>query len=430
MLYALLMLGLLPAAFLVDHRSPSDDDDDAFSTDGATGEVDDPAAEENGETVGDDARDEEDAEPADFEVPAGTGQWEIACFRPGLDRLTMHSDSADATVSSKEGNGDPTLRIDGDRDQCMVSFRGLDTIPLADISIVVTDRITGEVSTFRLQDVDFGPDDWGDAVDEAGIDPNVPDKGDSLAGGDETGLDPADPATPDSVAPGDPWDAQPLDPTDPERGDVLAAPNPHIGRAVEDVTREVAARRDVASDQVLGPSLGPHASDEADGLDEGDDPRESSEPGSGDWIAFSQSPGVDPADTQADALAPGDPHDPDGAPNRENVAGGGEAATTPGEPDIQDQQGMATPADALTSKAEYSFDAAGTAALIDGFVPGADVLTVVAYVSGGTGALDSDVHPSSDGQDGEVWIGGVLCAVLRAAPHASVADLHVTAACA
>jgi hypothetical protein len=102
MLFAMLLIGLLPAAFMFDGNGAPEGAED----------VDPPEMDRGGPApAGDvgllpdlDEAPEPDAdaeaEPASLEVPAGEDEASIDGFRPGTDRLTLHLRSADATLSS------------------------------------------------------------------------------------------------------------------------------------------------------------------------------------------------------------------------------------------------------------------------------------------------------------------------------------------
>jgi hypothetical protein len=364
MLYALLLLGLLPAAFLIDPASADDDPDDPSAAppdglpDGLVEETVDP-----------------DSPPADLDVPPDADEVAVSGFRPGVDRIVVRLASADADFSTTEEEGDACLRIDcDDDDERMISFRGLAAVPLEDISISVTDPLSGEVTTFRLSDRGVEPTDpddgdtltgggedgvdptdpgVGDTLtggDDPGVDPTDPGAGDSLTGGDDPGLEPTDPALGDTLFAADPGDPPALEPTDPEAGDVTVPADPGDGTAIDPTDPELGDRRVPAAEAGLEPT---------------------------------------------------DPAGPDGL-----------AASAPLE--------------------AFLFDAGrgAPAPVIAGFVPGSDVLAVLADLSAGGADPVVEVHPSQDGADGEVWIGGTLCAVLQGAPHAGPDDLHLATAAA
>ena len=221
MLLTMLLLGLLPAALMIDFGDDNHDDaDDAEpETAGGTGAVVIPhaaggtgaisAPHAAGETHDDqeggaihveapdhthrgdvaqsdtphaagaaatdaetDGAEADGAEPTTLEIPLASGDVTVSDFRPGVDRIDLHlpSNEADFHCSTDE-NGDCSLHIDNDDGSQTVTFAGLHDLPVTDIGVVTTDPSTGTVSRFSLATAAFA-----DApMDDAGIDPSSTD---------------------------------------------------------------------------------------------------------------------------------------------------------------------------------------------------------------------------------------------------------------
>ncbi len=70
-------------------------------------------------------------------------------------------------------------------------------------------------------------------------------------------------------------------------------------------------------------------------------------------------------------------------------------------------------------------DAGRGPANIENFQVGQDVLTVSVDPDEDDGSLDLDVRPSGNGQDGLVFVGGKLVAIIKDAPSASAQDVFI-----
>lgn len=254
MLYALLLLGLLPAAFLIDRPESGDDDDDfgagADTPGGAAPEPDltpgdspgsDPFGLHPPEDAGPgsgpgDMPDEDtgagEGEPATLEIPADAGDVQISGFRPGIDSLTLRLDSADTGfyMSQDSETGDGMLHIENAEGERVVTFEGLDGVPLDDIAITVTDPATGLQTAYSLRAVAGSNAATLDPVEgEAPLDPLDPDAPEIPApGGDDDPLpvDPVDPDAPEVVTPGEDGDPPPLEPEDPDTPTVPVTADP------------------------------------------------------------------------------------------------------------------------------------------------------------------------------------------------------------
>ncbi len=252
MLSALLLLGLLPAAFLFDtgHGHGDDgqddtrDDSDTVAVGAHPDGVDDQAPQlppdhaagdhasqevagqlgglhdshaGDGGTAGEDA----EAAPASLEVPSESGDAQVTGFRPGVDRLTLGFDGTETGfhTGSDPETGAATLHVEDQYGERLICFHGLDSVPLADIDIAATDPLTGTISHLHL--ADFHP-----PADPPALDPIDPAPVPAGSDPSDQPLDPVEPGT--DPTPGNP-DDQPLDPLDP------GSPDDTAGQVLEPV---------------------------------------------------------------------------------------------------------------------------------------------------------------------------------------------------
>ena len=234
MLFAFLLLGLVPMAFMGDgHDGGHDSEPEDDSVHPGMGPGDSHGDPGDDHDPGDDPGDPDDADPAVLDVPSGSGDVTVSGFRCDVDRLVVHLQSADASFSTDtDEDGNACLTISGEADDCVITFDGLDAVPTSDIGIEVTDPLTGDVTSFDLSEV-------GPALDP--VDPEAPD--DPV--GPDPGDDPVDPTPgddPDTPVTGDPGD-DPLDPLDPETPDVPTGGDDPALDPVDSVLEEIASDR-------------------------------------------------------------------------------------------------------------------------------------------------------------------------------------------
>jgi hypothetical protein len=222
MLYALLLLGLLPAAFLIDGPESDEDPDDFGGAGGASegspsdgavsphGGTADPAAEElhkadpePGAAAGAEPEPDleiGDSDPETLEIPSDAGDAQISGFRPGIDSLNLRLDSPDTGfyMSRDSETGDGMLHIEETDGERVVTFEGLDGVPLDDISVTVTDPLSGVETVYTLNSVA--------GSDAASLEP--------MEG--EEPLEPTAPDLPEAATPAAEDDPAPLEPLDPE----------------------------------------------------------------------------------------------------------------------------------------------------------------------------------------------------------------------
>lgn len=232
MLYALLLLGLLPAAFLFD--SPGDDDEDADDFSGSTSETDPgPGYAPGGHEAdgpGENGDEAEDLPPEELTVPADSGDAEISGFRPGTDCLSLmvSSEGCGFYTTQDSETGDGILHIEEPDGERLVSFEGLDEVPLEDITICVANPATGSVSEYSL----IASGSGGLTISASEPDEPAP---------DDVVIGPSDPEVVDIVTPADPDDGPPIAPSDPDvedtptPGDVTDLPLNPVDTPIEEL---------------------------------------------------------------------------------------------------------------------------------------------------------------------------------------------------
>lgn len=148
--------------------------------------------------------------PTDYEyLLHRPGEHAIGGFRPGVDTLTLTSDSWDFDLFDLGHDGDGAgLRIDHGSDTSILRFRGLTALPLDDIFLKVTlpgtpPALVALRDALASEDPVLAPTDP-DAPDDLPDDPSP-----------DPGLPPADGESDEDEPPG-PDGGAPLLPTDPD----------------------------------------------------------------------------------------------------------------------------------------------------------------------------------------------------------------------
>jgi serralysin len=215
MLWALALIGLLPAAFAVsdmamvsDEADPSDDATDATaedSTETTTDTVDlvDPVDEADlSEGVDPASVDTTADDPGeDYTVSLGSGETQFENFTSGEDQVTL--DLTDGGTGEfviepmldENGAeiGTSLSYLEGD-DETTLSFLGLEDLPVDDISVLITDPDTLDTHLFSLSELgDFG------AIDPN--DPDAPDVAGPSGSAEDDVLTTNDPDAPDVAGP-------------------------------------------------------------------------------------------------------------------------------------------------------------------------------------------------------------------------------------
>lgn len=222
MLWALAILGLLPAAFTFGGDGAADESDSDADSDNA-GDGGAPQV-ETSEVMGDLLDDDmlldepEGSNGADYEAYADGGETTFYDFTPNEDHVSLHlTDDGSGTfiVDALDGEGDAPSSVslsyfDGDSETTL-NFDGLETLPVDDISIGIISPETSSETLYPLEefgdfdallpndpdisDAPAGDDDEGGEALQA----NDPDASDSHAGGGEAGLAAILPNAPDAL---------------------------------------------------------------------------------------------------------------------------------------------------------------------------------------------------------------------------------------
>lgn len=215
MLWALALLGLLPAAFAVSDMAMASDDADSpdDSIDDPTDDPTDPST-ETGDLVDPfedvDASEGVDASSVDpitddpgedYTVSLGSGETQFVNFTSGEDQVTLDlSDGGTGEFVIEpmlDDNGaeiGTSLSYLEGEDETTLSFLGLNELPVGDISVLITDPDTLETHLFSLSELgDFG------AIDPN--DPDTPDVAGPSGSADDDVLTANDPDVPDVAGP-------------------------------------------------------------------------------------------------------------------------------------------------------------------------------------------------------------------------------------
>lgn len=421
MLYALLLLGLLPAALLIDTSASDDEPAEDDGSDGMAGTTTDMQTLAAGQQAdqmtgfemahGPDAPDapdtdqaapgtladhagspedeaDNDAESAGAEtldIPANAGDAQISGFRPGVDGVTLRLGSAETGfyMSNDSETGDGILHIEEAEGERQVTFVGLDDVPLDDISVSISDPTSGAESVYALHALTTGLG--------AALHP-VADTEDP----EEVALEPGDPEIADVAVPEEEPSAEALEPQDPEAPSE-PVPGDETDSPLDPVDRDAPEWAPWSGDggPEASPDDGDPVSDAGTGLAEagtgGDDGQAAEDPSVGE--------------VQPELAA-----DPAG-----DATGTGSLAPAIGGP---------VPGDA-TADLFQLYAVADDPAVIDDFMPGQDFLRITLDPQQFRADPQVEVGPSGDGLDGLVRIDGMVLAILQGAPTATMDDLHV-----
>jgi hypothetical protein len=158
-----------------------------------------------------DAEGEDDVPPTDYEFILGSGgDHTVEGFRPGIDTLTLTSDTWDFDLYDlgDDGTG-PAVEIAMGEDRSVLKFPGLDTLPVDDVWLHVAEP-GSEPQRIALRDALHPAED--DVL--APADPDAPDDLPTDAS-DGPALAPADPDAPDDQR-DQTGSGEALAPTDPD----------------------------------------------------------------------------------------------------------------------------------------------------------------------------------------------------------------------
>ncbi|MGH1331598.1 MAG: calcium-binding protein [Paracoccaceae bacterium] len=142
---ALLFLGLLPLAVLPgmmnsDDLDASDDADDTFEPESELAQSGDILA-------GDDA-------PQDASLDFSSGETTLSDFTPGQDSITLRiADGGAGDFYVEDAPEGTSLMYQHEDGEASLMFEGLDTVPFADITLELSDPVTGGVTTVELASI-------------------------------------------------------------------------------------------------------------------------------------------------------------------------------------------------------------------------------------------------------------------------------------
>lgn len=456
MLWALALLGILPAAFVFGDSLSSESDNDA--------DGENPDADENVTSVQDgstsDLLDDTDAEtqdgaddqPAYHDAVSNGSETTYDNFEVGEDEITLHltdDGSGDFVVDSlQDAEGEPIgvslSYLDGDTETTL-NFPGLSEVPAEDILIGVTSQETGEETLYALEDIgDFGA-----------IDPADPDEPATPNGGDADDpvtapTDPEEPALPYGLSdPSDPVviantygdDEQVFDHVLADGGDTLVLNDDPFqgGFDAEIVTVDdtVTIEAEHALHNITG-------SDDGDTIVLGDDAA-IVQGGSGDDSIYagegtaivSGGDGDDSIfggdDSGSDYLLDGGSGDDDlsgGDADEFMIGGSGADSLSGGAGDdtlILDSQDVATGGAGDDTFWLYAGDEAeADFAQITDFSQGEDIIRIsLPSDAEQSGDFDVEVTQTDDGAGSQVLVNGDVVAVLYGAPDVTVSDVLV-----
>ncbi|PRX37617.1 Hemolysin-type calcium-binding repeat-containing protein [Meinhardsimonia xiamenensis] len=425
MLAAMLLLGLVPLAFLPVLEEEENDDDAS-----ETGPVEPGSAEGTGDLLVDEPPPDRGAEARLFEPETGPGEYAYEDFRPGEDRLRIDLGSLEGEVSFTTEFSDrgASISIDTAEGAMVLTFPGQESLPADDIEIILHDEGGGAPETIPLAELLAfeGSDDaatGGDRLDDA-LDPLDPeDPGNPGGGGGEPGLDPLDPEDPGE--PGGGGDKPGLDPLNLDPGPSWGVGgDPAVSEALE-----AALTRDSAAAAGLDAALtrANHPASTVTHLGDGDDTHALPDDGiggtgEGEVTLFSGTPAV--ASEGGVAVV-------DGAGGNDTLTGGDGAAWLfggPGNDTITSGEG-ATAAFGGEGEDRISAASARAGAFIDGGA-GDDTLTGSSgrdFIEGGSHAAaaavsDNDVIDGGAGDD--ILRGGFGADVIRGGEGDDVIDHH------
>ncbi len=467
MLAALLLLGLVPLAFLpvAEDDQGGDElsgDDTAADTGNDTGA--DTGTGNGGGDLLDAYGDQEDQDGAAqgrlFEPETGAGEYDYGDFRQGSDRLRIDltREPGDTEITTTTGPHGAGLTVATARGSMILNFVGHGTLPAGDIEIVTQHPETGEPLSLSLADLlagtadtaadtpsdtpsdasagtsadgplagaleDSDPDAPAAVQEDGALDPVDPDDpGEPGGGGGEGGLDPLDPDDPGE--PGGGGGEEGLDPLNldppPSWG---AGGDPAVGEALQ-----AALTRDSAATAGLEAALerADHPDSSHTVLGEGDDvftlPDDGvTGTGEGEVTLFSGTAAVT-SDAGVAVV--------DGAGGDDTLVGGDGAAWLfggPGEDSITTGEG-ATAAYGGDGDDAISAAAARTGAFIDGGA-GDDTLTggpgndIIEGGSHGAAPAGSDDDVIEGGAGDDLLRGGYGADVIRGGAGDDVIDHH------
>jgi Ca2+-binding RTX toxin-like protein len=450
MLWALALLGMLPAAFVFGEGEPDEADNDsdgvnaskALDQDGSVADILDEGGVEDVS--------EEDSELQSVHYDAVSNGLEATYddFAVGEDAITLHlTDDGSGefiadTMQDEEGDAiGVSLSYFGGETETTLSFVGLDEVPAEDILIGVTSQETGEETLYSLDDFDaILPDDpdmpatpGGESIDLAlaPSDPDVPATPSGISKLDDPVLTPSSPSEDDQV----------FDHALADGGDTLVLnDDPFQGGFDADIVTSGGAVS-IETDNVLHQVTG---SDDADTIVLGDDAAMVQAGSGDDTIYIGEGTAIVSAGDGDDAIYGGDDFGSDyllaggagddilsggeadevliGGLGADTISGGGGDDTL-----ALDQQDIATGGSGDDTFWLYSDGLADAdfAQILD-FEQGEDLIRITLPTEAeGADNLDVEIAQTEDGSGSRVSVNGDVVAVLYGAPNVTASDVVI-----
>jgi serralysin len=458
MLWALALLGILPAAFVFGDSGENDSVEDVDGNDLSAG--DDSTALQNDSIpdilddtdVDDEVQDSASAQPVHHDAVSNGAEITFDDFAEGEDAITLHltnDGSGDFIVEPLQDADGETLGVslsylDGDTETTL-NFPGLIDVPAQDITIGITSQDTGEETLYNLEEIgDFGA-----------LDPDDPDAP-AVPNGDEADdpvaalSDPDAPAVPSGQ--GDPDDpivtpdmpddeGQVFDHVLADGGDTLVLDDDPFQGGFEADIVTTGDTSTIETDHALHRITG---SDDGDTIVLGDDAAIVQGGSGDDSIMAGEGTAIVYGGAGDDAISGGDDSGSDylfdggggdddlsggeaaeiliGGLGADSISGGGGDDTL-----ILDSQDIATGGAGEDTFWLYSDGGADDDfALITDFSKGKDVIRIsLPPEAEQSGDFDIDVTQTEDGTGSQVSINGDVVAVLYGAPNVTAGDIVV-----
>lgn len=455
MLWALALLGMLPAAFVFGDAEPVEADNESDGDgvnasevldqgDSMTDILDDGGVEDVSE-------EDSDLQPVHYDAVSNGLETTYDDFTVGEDEITLHlTDEGNGefivdTLQDQEGDaiGVSLSYFDGETETTL-SFPGLSEVPAEDIFIGVTSQETGDETLYSLENIgDFGailPNDpdvpaepGGESTDLALVpsDPDVPAMPSGISDPDEPVLMPNSPSEDDDV----------LKHTLADGGDTLVLnDDPFQGGFDADIVTSddtVSIETDFALHQITG-------SDDDDTIVLGDDAAIVQAGAGDDSIYAGEGTAIVSAGDGDDVIFGGDDSGSDylldGGAGDDDLSGGeadevligglGADSISGGAGDdtlVLDQQDIASGGAGDDTFWLYSDgDADADFAQITDFEQGEDIIRVTLPTEvGGVDDFVVEVTQIEDGSGSQVLVNGDVIAVLQGAPNVTAGDVIV-----
>ena len=450
MLWALALLGILPAAFVFGDSGADEPDSDSERADAEGDSPSDGAPMSDVLSAEGDAA-EDDVQPLSHNAVSDGGETTFDDFCVGEDEITLHltddgsGDFFVETLQNEDGEdiGVSLCYLDGEIETTL-NFPNLTEVPAEDITIGITSQETGDEIFYSLEDMgNFGA-----------VTPNDPDEPatQNSGGVDDLVMTPNDPDTPaiavgqgeaddEGIAPSTDDGPEVFDHSLADGGDTLVLNDDPFQGGFD---AEIVMSGDTATIETEHGLHRISGSDDGDTIVLGDDAA-IVQGGAGDDTIYagegtaivSSGAGDDSIfggnDSGSDYLLDGGAGDDDlsggdasetlvGGLGADSVSGGGGDDTL-----ILDSQDVASGGAGADTFWVYDNGEAddGSAQIID-FAPGEDIIRIsLPPEAEQSDDFSVDVTPTADGTGSQVSVNGDVVAVLHGAPHVTSSDIVV-----